>query len=97
MEHCYELLNVIDGPDKERDYCIILLFLNCGMRLSELVGINLNDIRDDTLLLRGKGNKGRIVYLNDGCLQAISDYLVIRNQNLASIHSEAKDVYKRQV
>ncbi len=90
LEHCYELLNVIDGPDKERDYCIILLFLNCGMRLSELVGINLNDIRDDTLLLRGKGNKERIVYLNDGCLQAISDYLVIRNQNLASIHSEAK-------
>jgi site-specific recombinase XerD len=59
-----------------REYCILTLFLNCGMRLSELVGINLEDIRDDrTLHLLGKGNKERTVYLNDACLDAIQQYL----------------------
>lgn len=90
LEHCYELLNVIDGKDRQRDYCMIVLFLNCGMRLSELVGINLNDIRDDTLLLRGKGNKERIVYLNAACLDAIQAYLEVRNQHLDAIRPEAR-------
>jgi integrase/recombinase XerC len=59
-----------------RDYCILTLFLNCGMRLSELVGINRADIRGDrTLRLLGKGNKERIVYLNDACIDAVSAYL----------------------
>lgn len=64
---------------KERDYCIITLFLNCGMRLSELVGINLRDIGDDhTLKLRGKGNKERMIYLNDACINAIENYMKVR-------------------
>jgi site-specific recombinase XerD len=74
---------VLDDPDsntKERDYCILTLFLNCGIRLSELVGINLNDIDRDLRSLRviGKGNKERIIYLNDSCRQVLREYLEIR-------------------
>lgn len=84
LEQSIDLLKCVNGPYKERDYCILTLFLNCGMRLSELVGINLNDIRsDNTLKLTGKGNKERIVYLNSACLSAIEQYLNIRpNANL---------------
>lgn len=74
LENCYELLRHIDGAQKERDFCIITLFLNCGMRLSELVGMNCNDIKNNTLLLRGKGNKERIVYLNEACLLSLQTY-----------------------
>lgn len=74
LENCYELLRHIDGVQKERDFCMITLFLNCGMRLSELVGINYNDIKSNTLLLRGKGNKERIVYLNEACLLSLQIY-----------------------
>jgi integrase/recombinase XerC len=91
LEHCYDLLNAVDGPYKERDYCMITLFLNCGMRLSELVGINLNDRKDDTLLLRGKGNKERIVYLNNACIDAWDTYLAKRNENAGSIKPTAKN------
>ena len=67
------------GKYKERDYCIITLFLNCGMRLSELAGINLRDIGDDsTLKLRGKGNKERMIYLNDACVSSIENYMKVR-------------------
>lgn len=79
LEDSLELLNAVEGPNKERDYCILTLFLNCGMRLSELCGINLSDIRsDNTLRLLGKGNKERIVYLNDACLDAIKKYMAVR-------------------
>ncbi len=79
LEESLELLSSVDGPNKERDYCILTLFLNCGMRLSELCGLNLSDIRPDgTLRLLGKGNKERIVYLNDACTSAISAYLAVR-------------------
>lgn len=62
-----------------RDYAIIVLFLNTGMRLSELVGINIGDIRiDGTLRVRGKGNKERTVYLNEACKSALGDYLSLR-------------------
>jgi site-specific recombinase XerD len=67
------------GSNRERDYCIITLFLNCGMRLSELVGININDIRlDGALKITGKGDKERIIYVNDACKTAIDRYLNIR-------------------
>lgn len=74
---------------KERDYCILTFFLNCGMRLSELVGINLSDIDREAKSLRvvGKGNKERIVYLNDACRAALRDYLVVR----AKDEKEIKD------
>ena len=82
LEQSIDLLKSINGPFKERDYCIITLFLNCGMRLSELVGINLADIRNDnTLKLTGKGNKERIVYLNEACLSALSEYMIVRPKN----------------
>ena len=65
----------------ERDFAIITLFLNCGMRLSELVGINLKNIKGDTLTIIGKGNKERTVYLNKACIAAINDYLKTRPVN----------------
>jgi len=79
LEQSIELLSNINTSFTSRDYCIIMLFLNCGMRLSELVGIDITDIRDDTLRIIGKGNKERTIYLNPGCLSAIENYLIERN------------------
>ena len=85
LENSLDLLKSVEGPYKERDYCILTLFLNCGMRLSELVGININDIRSDgTLRLTGKGNKERIIYLNDACISAINKYLPCRKTDKLS-------------
>ncbi|MCR4616189.1 MAG: tyrosine recombinase XerC [Clostridiales bacterium] len=79
LEQSLDLLGCIDGKNKERDYCIITLFLNCGMRLSELVSLNVSDIKDDnTVKITGKGNKERTVYLNDACMSAIEKYLKVR-------------------
>jgi len=78
LDESKKLLNSIDGPFKERDYAIITLFLNCGLRVSELVNINLDDIKDDKLTVIGKGNKQRTVYLNDACIDAINTYLEVR-------------------
>lgn len=69
------LETVLKNSNGYRDYAIITLFLNCGMRLSELVGINLTDIKNDTLIVTGKGNKERTIYLNNACIQAIAKYL----------------------
>ena len=81
------LLNTVNkfgGEFKERDYCIITIFLNCGLRLSELVGINFNDIKPDgTLRVIGKGNKERVVYLNEACQAAIENYKKVRPNNMA--------------
>ena len=73
-----ELLESVEGTNKERDYCILTLFLNCGLRISELIGINLSDIQDDALRIVGKGNKVRIVYLNDACQEALRRYRSVR-------------------
>lgn len=80
LEQSIELLNAVEGPDQERDRCMLTLFLNCGMRLSELVGINITDVlrNNNTLRILGKGNKERIVYLNQACLDAIDSYLAVR-------------------
>ena len=69
-----------DNRNHERDYAIITLFLNCGMRLSELIGININDIdfSECKLTVIGKGNKERTIYLNHACMKAISSYLQVR-------------------
>lgn len=66
-----------DDPFYYRDYCIITLFLNCGMRLSELVGLNLQDVNLDerTMRLLGKGNKERIIHINDACAESIVQYI----------------------
>ena len=81
VDDSIDLLDAVDGPYKARDYCIITLFLNCGMRLSELVGINVNDVRDDFLTVTGKGNKQRTLFLNKMCRGAIDDYLPTRPVN----------------
>ncbi len=79
LDDSINLLGCVDGVYKERDYCILVFFLNCGMRLSELCGINLSDISSDgALKLLGKGNKERTVYLNDSCKQALEAYLKVR-------------------
>lgn len=79
LEQSIELLNSVDGKHKERDYCILTLFLNCGMRLSELVGLNVTDIRPDgTARILGKGNKERIIFLNSACVNAVTEYLKVR-------------------
>lgn len=66
-----------------RDYCILTFFLNCGMRLSELCGIDLQDIREDTLIVMGKGGKERTIYLNSACLDALQEYLEHRVKPVA--------------
>ena len=85
LEESIQLLQSVqqdqESKTRQRDYAILTLFLNCGMRLSELTGINLEDIDKDMRSLRvtGKGQKQRIVYLNDACRSAISAYLPVRN------------------
>lgn len=83
IDESIQLLESIDGDFQERDRCIITLFLNCGLRISELIGLNLTDIRGDQLRVLGKGNKERILYLNDACIQSIQDYLAVRDSQRA--------------
>ena len=73
-------VNDESDENKERDYAIITLFLNCGLRLSELIGINLQDINFDDykLTVIGKGNKERTIYLNKACINAIKNYIKVR-------------------
>ena len=79
LENSLELLSSVDGANERRDYCILTLFLNCGLRLSELCGLNLSDISSDGIMtVTGKGNKERAVYLNDSCLSAVRAYLAVR-------------------
>lgn len=79
LEQSIELLNAVDGDNKERDYAIITLFLNCGLRVSEMAGLNYTDLRtDNTMRVVGKGNKERVIYLNKACLTAINDYMKVR-------------------
>ena len=82
LDDSKKLLTVTSDEErnKERDYAIITLFLNCGLRLSELVGININDISfdDAKMTVIGKGNKERTIYLNKACLQAVNSYLEVR-------------------
>ena len=75
-----------DSKSKIRDYAIITLFLNCGMRVSELVGIDMRDVDREfrSLTVTGKGNKQRIVYLNSACRAALSDYYLERTSDAYS-------------
>jgi integrase/recombinase XerD len=81
-EESLKLLESINSRNAIRDNCIITLFLNCGIRLSELCNINLMDIKGDTLSVVGKGNKERVIPLNEVCLEAINRYLPIRQKML---------------
>jgi site-specific recombinase XerD len=79
LEESLKLLSVVDGDYKERDYCIITFFLNCGMRLSELCSLNLTSFGENgSMTLLGKGNKERTVYLNQACIDALEKYLPTR-------------------
>lgn len=82
LEQSRVLLNCVyndSNPNKERDFCILTLFLNCGLRLAELVGLNLRHIHDDnSMTVTGKGNKERVVYLNSACIAALNNYLKVR-------------------
>ena len=80
LEQSQALLQSVEGPAKQRDLAIILLFLNCGIRISELVGLNRTDIYPDRIRVVGKGNKERIVYMGQACQQAIQAYLIERNK-----------------
>lgn len=91
LDESKRLLSSIDGQAKERDYCIITLFLNCGLRLSELCSIDISRIKGDTLTIIGKGNKERTVYLNKACLKSIESYVPIRNKKYDKIHIGDKD------
>lgn len=78
LEESKKLLSVISGSHKERDYAIVTLFLNCGFRLSELTSLNVDQIKDDRLSITGKGDKERVIYLNNACITAIKNYLIVR-------------------
>ncbi len=87
LDESITLLKNIQSDYIERDYCILTLFLNCGMRLSELVFLNNTDIKDDTIRVIGKGNKERIVYLNSACITALND-LLDANQKLENVQDK---------
>ena len=80
MEQSAALLQAVSGQNEKRDYAILMLFLNCGIRRSELVGLNLSDVYEDRIRVVGKGNKERFVYFGKVCRKAIDAYLVERNQ-----------------
>lgn len=84
LEQSAALLQAVTGPNQERDYAILMLFLNCGIRRSELVGLNLTDVYEDRIRVVGKGNKERFVYFGSACRKAIDSYLPIRNKQVLS-------------
>ena len=84
LEESKALLAAVNGPNQARDFAILMIFLNCGVRRSELVGLNLTDVYEDRLRVVGKGNKERIVYMGTSCRKAIDRYLVERNKIVLS-------------
>jgi len=82
LEQSAALLQAVSGPNEKRDYAILMLFLNCGIRRSELVGLNLTDVYEDRIRVVGKGNKERIVYFGSACRKAIDAYLPERNKKV---------------
>lgn len=78
------LLKAVSGQNQERDYAILMLFLNCGIRRSELVGLNMTDLYEDRIRVVGKGNKERFIYFGTACRKAINTYLPIRNKQVLS-------------
>ena len=91
LETTFSYNNHGNHDNHERNYAIITLFLNCGMRLSELVNINIKDIdfSNNKLNVIGKGNKERTIYLNNSCVKAIKQYLAIRPKD--GIKATSKD------
>lgn len=105
-----ESKHLLSSMDKEykyynRDYCMVTMFLNCGMRVSELCNINISKIKGDILTIVGKGDKERTVYLTDSCLDALAKYLENRksykitddNKDALFISSKGTRINKRSV
>ncbi len=84
LEQSAALLKAVSGPSEKRDYAILMLFLSCGIRRSELVGLNLTDVYEDRIRVVGKGNKERFVYFGTPCRKAIDAYLPERNKKVLS-------------
>lgn len=84
LEQSAALLKAVSGQNEKRDYAILMLFLNCGIRRSELVGLNLTDVYEDRIRVVGKGNKERFVYFGSACRKAIDAYLQERNERILS-------------
>ena len=82
MEQSAALLRSVSGQNQTRDYAILMLFLNCGIRRSELVGLNISDVYEDRIRVIGKGNKERFVYFGTPCRKAIDAYMVERNEQI---------------
>ena len=103
LDDSKKLLNSVEGRYAMRDFAIIMTFLNCGIRLSELVSINLTSIKEDTLKVVGKGNKERTVYLNESVLEAIDDYMLVRpdpvdeNDNALFLSSRKKRISPKAI
>lgn len=103
LDESLSLLNSVDGANRERDYCILTLFLNCGLRISELIGLDVSDIHDDALRVLGKGNKVRVVYLNQACKDALARYLAVRrpisgkDKNALFLSSQNKRISRSMV
>lgn len=89
-EECLKLINSVKGRNEIRDRCIIILFLNTGLRLSELCSMNISSIREGTLIIKGKGDKERFIYLNEVSIKAINSYLITRQ--LIAKDIEHKDI-----
>lgn len=80
LEQSRQLLEAVDGPNKQRDFAILMIFLSCGIRISELVGLNLTDVYEDRIRVIGKGNKERVVFMGNACKNALDSYLPVRKQ-----------------
>ena len=82
LDQSAALLQAVSGQNEKRDYAILMLFLNCGIRRSELVNLNISDVYEDRIRVVGKGNKERFVYFGSACRKAIDVYLAERNQKV---------------
>lgn len=80
LDESSRLLQAVSGTNEKRDYAILMLFLNCGIRRSELVGLNITDVYEDRIRVVGKGNKERFVYFGSSCRKAIDAYMLERNE-----------------
>lgn len=96
VDEATEILNHVSDFSRhpERDYCILVLFLNCGLRVSELVNLNVSDIdfSECTMKILGKGNKERLLFLNKACIKALEEYLYVKeDENEALFVSQKKE------
>ena len=84
LDQSAALLQAVSGQNEKRDYAILMLFLNCGIRRSELVNLNISDVYEDRIRVVGKGNKERFVYFGSACRKAIDSYMPERNKKVLS-------------